>query len=382
MAQSRLKTIEKMEKEGPEAPVEIQQVKAHLKLPSPPVGTRKDLLWLKSADIGWYNTAQQREETVLRNVNLHFERGQKIAVRGANGAGKSTLMSAISGRLPLTKGERVEGENLALGVFTQDLAQDLDQTMRAVDVVTSTVRAYDPTLSDEKARSVLGALGLRQEKAMRLVGHLSGGEKARVALASFVLIPHNFLLLDEPSNHLDVETVEVLVDALKKFQGGSILVISHDKKFLETFEPSHVLTVKGGSATLEERSLTESDWCDDLNARANESKFIEKKTIKAEVETLGKDQASKDKKVAKKIVKMDESLTDEERKKKLNAPRRIKKLEDNIAKCQGDLEKIAADMLKHGRDIDKLKELQQKSDEIEEKNGKFYAEMEDLLEYV
>merc|ERR1711871_995259 len=177
-------------------------------------------------------------------------------------------MSAISGRLPLTKGERVEGENLALGVFTQDLAQDLDQTVRAVDVVTSTVRAYDPTLSDEKARSVLGALGLRQEKAMRLVGHLSGGEKARVALASFVLIPHNFLLLDEPTNHLDAATVSTLVDALAKWEGGAVMAISHDKAFLERLQPTHVLTVRGGKAVLEERGLKEADWQDDLNSRA------------------------------------------------------------------------------------------------------------------
>ena len=75
--------------------------------------------------------------------------------------------------------------------------------------MTEKVRQKDPTISDETARKALGALGLTGEKSLRKVGHLSGGEKARVALASFVLIPHNLLLLDEPSNHLDVTTLKV-----------------------------------------------------------------------------------------------------------------------------------------------------------------------------
>ena len=85
----------------------------------------------------------------------------------------------------------------------------MDQESIATDVVTEKVRQKDPTISDETARKALGALGLTGEKSLRKVGHLSGGEKARVALASFVLIPHNLLLLDEPSNHLDVTTLKV-----------------------------------------------------------------------------------------------------------------------------------------------------------------------------
>ena len=123
--------------------------------------------------------------------------------------GKSTLLSALSGRLSPLVGTRSEGDGLELGIFTQDLAQDLDQDSIATDVVTEKVRLKDPTISDETARKALGALGLTGEKSLRRVGHLSGGEKARVALASFVLIPHNLLLLDEPSNHLDVTTLKV-----------------------------------------------------------------------------------------------------------------------------------------------------------------------------
>jgi len=212
--------------------------------------------------------------SILTGVSLTINRGSRIVVRGPNGAGKSTLLSALSGKLKPQVGERIEGDGLALGTFTQDLAQDLDQEGRAVDVVTNMVRPTDPTISDERARTVLGALGLIGEKSVRKVGFLSGGEKARVALASFVLLPHNLLLLDEPSNHLDVTTLkvgtvacvcgvrlipsrpqpsfQVLTEALRKFEGTTV-VISHDRTFLEELEPTHVITVRGGKVDLQVR---------------------------------------------------------------------------------------------------------------------------------
>ena len=105
-------------------------------------------------------------------------------------------------------GERVEDSNLRLGVFTQDLAQELDVSRRAVDLVTEYARSGDDGnifISDQEARNILGGLGLQGEKALRKVGQLSGGEKARVALAQFALKPSNLYLLDEVSNHLDIE---------------------------------------------------------------------------------------------------------------------------------------------------------------------------------
>jgi ATP-binding cassette subfamily F protein 3 len=110
--------------------------------------------------------------------------------------------------LPLLQGERKENELLQLGVFTQDLAQLLDPKARAVDLVTEYARTGsdgDITISDGMARGAMGRLGLQGQKALRLIGELSGGEKARVALAMFALKPSNVYLLDEVSNHLDTE---------------------------------------------------------------------------------------------------------------------------------------------------------------------------------
>jgi ATPase subunit of ABC transporter with duplicated ATPase domains len=117
-------------------------------------------------------------------------------------------LDALRGTLPLLGGDRIENETLRLGVFTQDLAQELDPKARAVDLVTAYAREGshgDIFISDKEARSVMGGLGLQGEKSLRKIGALSGGEKARVALAMFALKPSNLYLLDEVSNHLDIE---------------------------------------------------------------------------------------------------------------------------------------------------------------------------------
>ena len=198
LAQSKRKDIEKIEA-SMQVPITSEGPLPFLKLPPPPRGT-KTLLTLNSCDLGW--PSGKSSGNILSGVSMCIERGMRIVVRGPNGAGKSTLLSALSGKLPPRSGSRVEGDGLELGVFTQDLAQDLDQEDIAVNVVTKKVRQFNSAISDEQARSALGALGLRGEKATRKVGHLSGGEKARVALASFVLQPHNLLLLDEVRSSL------------------------------------------------------------------------------------------------------------------------------------------------------------------------------------
>jgi ATPase subunit of ABC transporter with duplicated ATPase domains len=221
LAQSKLKAIEKLEGQMPDGDVAAKMQaapKAVLRLPAPPRGSQR-LLELKGCTLAWPSSSAvgvgdassppSAPPSVLSDVSLTINRGSRIVVRGPNGAGKSTLLSALSGKLKPRAGERVEGDGLELGVFTQDLAQDLDQDDLAVNVVTKKVRERDATISDERARAALGALGLTGEKSVRKVGFLSGGEKARVALASFVLMRHNLLLLDEPSNHLDVTTLKV-----------------------------------------------------------------------------------------------------------------------------------------------------------------------------
>jgi len=234
-AQSRVKMLEKMKKEGkltpPAAGIVEKRQKPSLELAKPPKSMGDTLLSLEGANIG-----HAGEEPLLQNVDFELTRGMKLILRGQNGSGKSTLMTALRGILPLMAGQRKENEKLRyvhysttmlfcykikyanatntstlirrLAYFTQDLAQQLDSNSRAVDLVTAYAREGefgDINVSDQDARGVMGRLGLSGDKPLRKISELSGGEKARVALSMFALKPANVILLDEPSNHLDVE---------------------------------------------------------------------------------------------------------------------------------------------------------------------------------
>jgi ATP-binding cassette subfamily F protein 3 len=232
-AQSRQKVLDKMERiDAPEA-----ESKPRLRLPPAP-GASYDVITLEKAAVGYGETV------VLRDVDLAIERGMRIAVLGPNGSGKSTLLGALSARLPLSAGRRKLGKDVRIGVFTQDLAQDLPADGAPVEVVL----ARAPRATPGQVRAALGALGLTGDAALRPIGVLSGGEKARVALASFAVQPFDVLLLDEPTNHLDAVTVDVLVEALSEYD-GALVVVTHDR-FLVEQVATHVVMVRDGRIEL------------------------------------------------------------------------------------------------------------------------------------
>jgi ATP-binding cassette, subfamily F, member 3 len=181
---------------------------------------------------------------VYPNLNLTIERGQKTVLVGANGAGKSTLLKLLAGVLPVQKGERTLGYNVELGYFSQHRAEmfDLSRTVLA--------EASDiPNPPNEQAvRSILGAFLFRGDDVFKPVSVLSGGEKSRLALAKLLLAPPNLLLMDEPTTHLDMRSIEALVGALRQYQ-GTLLFISHDAYFIGQIATS-VFEVQGGLVTL------------------------------------------------------------------------------------------------------------------------------------
>ncbi|MED6307177.1 MAG: ATP-binding cassette domain-containing protein, partial [Planctomycetota bacterium] len=169
-----------------------------IRLPRAPAGAH-EALRIEGGEVG-----HAGGRPLLEGVDLAVRRGDRVLLVGPNGSGKSTLVDVIGGRRSLWRGARTVGEGVRIGYFTQDLAQSLPMDVTALNHLYFEASAADPSITQERARATLGALGIRGDAALRRIGDLSGGEKAKVSLAAFVLKPVSLLLLDEPSNHIDV----------------------------------------------------------------------------------------------------------------------------------------------------------------------------------
>jgi len=233
-AQSKRKQIERMEKV--EAP-EPETASVHFRFPQPARSGAR-VLELKNIEHAY------GELLVYRNLNLTIERGQKTVLVGANGAGKSTLLKLLAGGLPLQKGERTLGYNVELGYYSQHRAEMFD--LRRTVLAEASDIANPP--NEQAVRSLLGAFLFRGDDVFKPVSVLSGGEKSRLALAKLLLAPPNLLLMDEPTTHLDMRSIEALVGALQQYQ-GTLLFISHDAYFIRQIATS-VFEVQGGLVTL------------------------------------------------------------------------------------------------------------------------------------
>jgi ATP-binding cassette subfamily F protein 3 len=180
------------------------------------------------------------DHVVLIDVNLHVERGHKVALVGPNGSGKSTLLRIAARRLHQTHGSVEWAERARPGYYDQhqDEALDPDRT------VLEEVRSVAGGKPDVELRRVLGQFLFTGDDAFKPVRVLSGGERSRVALAKFLIQPTNVLLLDEPTNHLDRTTRRKLLEALKSYE-GTIVVASHDPAIVDDIA-THVFEVKDG----------------------------------------------------------------------------------------------------------------------------------------
>jgi ATP-binding cassette subfamily F protein 3 len=215
--QSRMKMLEKMDE------IEIPRVvmrAPRIKVPRPPL-CGVEMMRLDQAGVTY-----DGENWVLRGLELRIERGEKIGLVGLNGMGKTTLLKTIAGRLPLNEGRRVMGHNVVIGYQAQDFAEMMDP----VRTVLETVKSASPNLSEREVRGVLGGFFFSGDAVDKKIAVLSGGEKMRVAFARLLMNPPNFLLLDEPTTHLDIPSREALENALHDYE-GTICFVSHDIEF-------------------------------------------------------------------------------------------------------------------------------------------------------
>ncbi|MEX2226173.1 MAG: ABC-F family ATP-binding cassette domain-containing protein [Dehalococcoidia bacterium] len=188
------------------------------------------------------------DHVVLVDVNLHVERGQKIAFIGPNGSGKSTLLKIIAGTIAPTEGAVQWAERARPGYYDQHQDEALDGERSVIDEV----RAVAPQEGDTRLRTVLGQFLFRGDDVFKPIKVLSGGERSRVALAKFLIQPTNVLLLDEPTNHLDRSTRRKLIEALEKYD-GTIVCASHDPGILERVATRVYEIADGGCREVLER---------------------------------------------------------------------------------------------------------------------------------
>src|SRR5438093_6167799 len=230
-AQSKLKQIDRMKKIT--APVARgKTIKFHF---PQPVRSGLRVITLKDVDHAY------GELVVYRGMQFHAERGQRTVLVGPNGAGKSTLLKLLSGVLPVQHGVRELGHNVRTGYFSQNRIDVLDASHTVLD----SARDMRNPVSEQTARTVLGSFLFRGDDVFKTVSVLSGGEKSRLALVRLLLDPPNLLLMDEPTTHLDVGSIDALIGALKQYH-GTLIFISHDVHFIRAIATS-VLHITGSS---------------------------------------------------------------------------------------------------------------------------------------
>jgi ATP-binding cassette subfamily F protein 3 len=217
MVQSRMKQLDKIEIVEPER----EEKKIFFRFPEPPPASHKvvDLKGIHKA----YGDIK-----VFTGLDLHIDRGDRIAVVGVNGAGKSTLARIIAGVEKPEAGERETGVNTVIGYFAQHQAEELNPNKTVLEEVESASDGIDAA----NPRAALGALLFSGDDQKKLISVLSGGERNRIALAKMLMRPANCIILDEPTNHLDIRSKQVLQEAISLFK-GTVILVSHDRSFLD-----------------------------------------------------------------------------------------------------------------------------------------------------
>ncbi|MDQ3170954.1 MAG: ATP-binding cassette domain-containing protein [Acidobacteriota bacterium] len=228
--QSRIKMLEKVE------PIDVppERKRVRFSFPACPKSGRT-VIDLKNARKAY------GDKLVLDGINLHIERGDRVALVAPNGAGKSTLMRMLAGAEAPDSGEREEGHQVVMQYFAQDEAAKLDPSL----TVYETLEAGSPVNMVPAIRTILGGFLFSGDDVYKKAAVLSGGERTRLAVARMLLRPANTLLLDEPTNHLDLDSKDVLLEALEDF-GGTLIFVSHDRYFVERLATKIVEVGHGG----------------------------------------------------------------------------------------------------------------------------------------
>ena len=323
--QSRVKQLEKLER------IEVDlEDKSTLAVKFPPAPRSGDIAY-KAVDM----KVGYGEKVVFSDAQIEVRRGEKVALVGRNGEGKTTLMRVIMRELEPMDGESKVGYIVNIGYYAQNQEDILDKD----DTVFGTLDRIAVGDIRLKLRDILGAFLFKGEDIDKKVAVLSGGERARLAMAKLILKPYNLLALDEPTNHMDIRSKDILKQALKSYD-GTLIIVSHDRDFLDglvdklyEFRDGKVKEHLGGVSEFLERRKLES-----LNELERHLKTVESKPA----EVVQKKEEAKQEYQAKRFV------SKEERK----IRNRISFLEKGIESLENKMAEIEAVLSNPGPDDD------------------------------
>lgn len=352
MARGRQSQLNRLER------LEAPETSHSLDFKFPPAAMSADkVLVLDHVSIGY-----KTDDPIIDDVSVVVRRGESVALIGPNGAGKSTMVKAIVGELFPTEGHIDIGNRVQVGYFSQE-HEELHDRWQVVDEI---INNYNFT--EEKARNVLGSFLFKGDDVFKLVGDLSGGERARLALLKLFLQGDNFLILDEPTNHLDVPTREIVERALQQF-GGTCFIISHDRYFLDQ--------VSTRTLVLENKGLTEYLG----NYSYYKEKLKEQQDIAALTEVV-EEVAKEDVKSEAKIISPSPS---DEPKKKTNTymvEKQLAEVEEEIARLEATMKMYEVQLANPvvQQDLAEMENISKQLSDTESNLQKLYEKWEHFSE--